>query len=84
KKSVADARNNTVSLAYDGFNRLSTIAFPDASSETSQYDADGDLTIWTNRGGFSVVRCYDVLNRKLSEAGITGATNAGACPTGGT
>ena len=34
-------------------------------------------------GGYAIVRCWDVLNRKLSEAGITGATNSGACPIGG-
>ena len=50
----------------------------------SQYDPNGDLTIWTNRGGYAIVRCYDVLGRKVSERGITGATNAGLCPTGGT
>src|SRR5665213_504355 len=85
KKSVKDANNNTINLAYDGFNRLSTITHPDSTTETSQYDPDGDLTIWTNRGGFGVVRCYDVLNRKVSETGYTGATNTGACPalTGG-
>ena len=30
------------------------------------------------------MRCYDVLGRTVSERGITGATNAGLCPTGGT
>src|SRR5665213_3633525 len=55
KKSVKDANNNTINLAYDGFNRLSTITHPDSTTETSQYDPDGDLTIWTNRGGFGVV-----------------------------
>jgi RHS repeat-associated protein len=84
KKSVTDARNNAVGLAYDGVNRLSAITYPDGSTEQNQYDPDSDLTIWTNRGGFGVVRCWDVLNRKVSEIGVTGATNAGTCPTGGT
>jgi len=84
KTSVADANNKIVTLGYDGFNRLAVITFPNNKTETSQYDPDGDLTIWTNRGGFSVVRCYDVLNRKVSETGTTGAVNSGACPTGGT
>ena len=60
------------------------IRHPDSTTETSQYDPDGDLVIWTNRGGFGVVRCYDVLNRKISETGITGASLSGACATGGT
>ena len=84
KLSVTDANSNTIHLGYDGFNRLNLITHPDSTTETSQYDPDGDLVIWTNRGGFGVVRCYDVLNRKLSETGITGATLSGACATGGT
>jgi YD repeat-containing protein len=84
KASVTDANGNTITLAYDGFNRLAAITHPDSTTETSQYDPDGDLTIWTNRGGFAIVRCYDVLNRKVSETGTTGASNTGACPTGGT
>ena len=84
KASITDANGNLVRLSYDGFNRVSAITFADGTSEGSQYDLNGDLTIWTNRGGFGIVRCYDVLGRKLSERGITGATNAGLCPTGGT
>ena len=65
-------------------NRLNLITHPDSTTETSVYDPDGDLVIWTNRGGFGVVRCYDALNRKVSETGITGASVSGACATGGT
>ncbi|MBA3812230.1 MAG: RHS repeat protein [Caulobacteraceae bacterium] len=82
KRAVIDANANRIGLAYDGFNRLSAITHPDNTTELSQYDPDGDLTIWTNRGGFSVVRCYDVLNRKVSEEGRTGATNSGGLPDG--
>ena len=84
KLSVTDANTHTIHLGYDGFNRLNKITHPDATTETSVYDPDGDLVIWTNRGGFGVVRCYDVLNRKISETGTTGASLSGACATGGT
>ena len=85
KTSVKDANGNTITLGYDGFLRLASITHPDLTTEASQYDPDGDLTIWTNRGGFSIVRCYDVLNRKLSDEGRTGAANdSSACPAGGT
>jgi len=84
RTSVQDANGNTIAMAYDGLNRLATVTHPDGKTETRQYDADGDLTIWTNRGRFAIVRCYDALHRKVSEAGITGATNVGACPAGGT
>ncbi|MBA3810417.1 MAG: RHS repeat-associated core domain-containing protein [Caulobacteraceae bacterium] len=84
KRAVIDANANRIGLAYDSFNRLAAITHPDNTTELSAYDPDGDLTIWTNRGGYSIVRCYDVLNRKVSEEGRTGATNTGACPTGGT
>ena len=47
-----DARSNTVTLGYDGFNRRSATTFPDSSAETAAYDPNGDMTIWTNRGGW--------------------------------
>jgi YD repeat-containing protein len=99
KLSVTDANSNTTQLAYDGFNRLSRITYADQTTEASQYDKDGDLTIWTNRGGYGVVWCGacpragqrpdpgDALNRVVSESGITGASSADqtlACPTGRT
>jgi YD repeat-containing protein len=59
KLSVTDANSNTTQLAYDGFNRLSKITYADQTTEASQYDKDGDLTIWTNRGGYGVVRCFE-------------------------
>ncbi len=81
KTSVTDANTNTIQLGYDGFNRLSKISHPDLTTELSAYDPNGDLTNWTNRGGFSLVRCYDVLSRKLSETGISGVANDNtACP----
>ncbi|HEV2364398.1 MAG TPA: Ig-like domain-containing protein [Caulobacteraceae bacterium] len=82
KTSVEDANNNITQLAYDGFNRVSKITFPDSSTEQSQYDLDGDLTIWINRGGFGIVRCYDADNRKVSEKGYSNVTNDNTdCPS---
>ena len=80
----ADARNNVLVFSYDGFMRPYRTTYADATFEENDYDPNGDMTIWTNRGGYSLTRCYDALGRKVSEQGVTGATNAGACPTGGT
>ena len=82
--SEADARGNAITYAYDGFDRLAVTTYADGTTEKNQYDPMSAVTIWTNRGGFSLVRCYDALGRKVSERGLTGATNSGACPTGGT
>ena len=81
--SETDARGNAIHYAYDGFDRLITTTYADNTTETAQYDPRGELTIATNRGGLGLVDCYDKLGRKVSEASINGATNQGACPTGG-
>jgi YD repeat-containing protein len=48
------AHLNVTSLAYDGFDRLSTTTYPDSSTEVLSYDADSDvLTRQTVSGAFA-------------------------------
>ena len=75
--SITDARNNAFSMTYDGYDRLITTTFADATTEKNQYDLNGNVLAWTNRGAFTVVRGYDNLNRKICEEGLTGATVTG-------
>lgn len=97
-----DARGNTITTTYDGLDRLFRTTFPavvdqgsnNVGSTYEQYDYDpsGNVTIWTNREGYQLIRCYDALGRKVAERGVTGASNqtvsmggaTGSCPQGGT
>jgi len=82
--SITDARGNAFSMAYDGFDRLITTTFADATTEQNQYDANDNVLAWTNRGGFTVVRGYDNLGRKICEEGVTGAAvTTTTCVSGG-
>ena len=82
--SETDSRGNAIRYAYDGFDRPSVTTYADNTTEQNQYDARGEVTIWTNRAALSQIRCYDNLGRKTAEQSVTGATNQGSCPTGGT
>jgi RHS repeat-associated protein len=54
---------NTTSFTYDGLDRLSTTTWPDSSTETLSYDADGNVTKRVTRKGDSISFAYDTLNR---------------------
>ncbi len=40
--TLTDANANATSYAYDGFDRLATATYPDASTEAYTYDADAN------------------------------------------
>lgn len=82
--SETDARGNAINSSYDGFDRLYRTTYADGTFEQNDYNAGDDVAIWTNREGLAQIRCYDALGRKISERSVTGATNTGLCPTGGT
>src|SRR5208283_4292720 len=42
-QSFSDAHPNATTYLYDGFDRLSTTTWPDSSTETLTYDADGNV-----------------------------------------
>ena len=82
--SEADARGNAITYTYDGFDRLAVTTYADGTTEKNQYDPMSQITIWTNRAALDQIRCYDALGRKTTEQSVTGATNQGACVSGGT
>lgn len=61
------ARSNTVfsttTFTPDGFDRLATTTYPDASTETLGYDADGNVLSRETRAGATIAFTYDTLNR---------------------
>src|SRR5260370_28253364 len=61
--SLADANNHVTSYTYDGFDRLSTASYPDSSTETLSYDADGNVLSRLTRANQTIQFTYDTLNR---------------------
>jgi RHS repeat-associated protein len=81
-KTVADANNNLTTYTYDGWDRLSTTAYPNPGTagvsstidiETYGYDAAGNITSWQKRDRTTnLTRAYDHLNRLVTaEDGTT-------------
>jgi RHS repeat-associated protein len=73
--SLTIARNNTTfsttSLAYDG---LATTTYPDTSTETLGYDADGNVLTRLTRASQTITFTYDTLNRLSTKAAPSEAT----------
>ena len=67
RASLTDANNHTTSYAYDGFDRLSTATYPNSSTETATYDADGNVLTRVTRKGDTISFAYDTLNRLSAE-----------------
>jgi len=75
--SVTDGENNKTSYGYDGFDRLTTVAYPvyqphqNASNggdyTQATYDANGNITSARLRDGQVIGYSYDALNRKTYE-----------------
>src|SRR6202030_4598431 len=59
---------NVTTLAYDGLDRLSTTTYPDTSTETLGYDADGNVLTRQTRAGQTITFTYDTLNRLATKA----------------
>src|SRR5215471_10701798 len=70
--SLTIARNNTTfnvtNFAYDGFDRLATTTYPDSSTETLGYDADGNVLTRKTRAAQTITFTYDTLNRLATKA----------------
>ena len=66
--SLTVARDNTTfnvtNFAYDGLNRRSTTTYPDSSTVTFGYDADGNVLTRQTRASQTVTFTYDTLNRR--------------------
>jgi len=58
-----NATFNVTNFAYDGLDRLATTTYPDSSTETLSYDADGNVLTRQTRAGQTITFAYDTLNR---------------------
>ena len=67
-ETVQDAKGNTTTYGYDGFDRLSSTTFPDNSVEAYEYDANGNMWRKTTRSGEQIYFYYDALNRLLGRS----------------
>lgn len=80
--SLSIARSNTVAdttaYAYDGFDRLATTTYPNASTDqVTAYDADGNVLTRVTRKGDTIAFAYDTLNRLCTKTIATTATTCG-------
>ena len=70
-----DANHNKTTFTYDGFDRLSTIRYPNTTAgneissttdyEQFAYDANNNKTWWKRRSGVYIYYNYDNLNREV-------------------
>jgi RHS repeat-associated protein len=65
--SREDAMSRTTSYTLDGWERVSTETYPDSSVKSFTYDADSNVTGFTDGTG-TTTRTYDADDRLLSEA----------------
>jgi RHS repeat-associated protein len=65
---------NVTTSAYDGLDRLSTMTWPDGSSEVLSYDADSNVLTRKTRKSDTITFTYDTLNRLGSKAASGEAT----------
>ncbi|WP_164689585.1 RHS repeat-associated core domain-containing protein [Herpetosiphon llansteffanensis] len=71
--AMIDALGNRVAYAYDPQRRLTSIRYPDGSTQTFVYDPMGNLVAETNRLGQERRRFYDGSHRLIGETDFAGA-----------
>jgi len=74
--SVTDANGNITAYGYDGFDRPSTMTYPDGSYEQFGYDANGKITSRRLRDGTAISYVYDGLNRVITKTLPNGEAGA--------
>ena len=72
--TVTDANNKVRTLSYDNLDRVTKVAYADASFVAFVYDKDGNLTARNDSVGGNSAYAYDELSRVLSET-LPGASN---------
>ncbi|MEA1677476.1 RHS repeat-associated core domain-containing protein [Nitrospirillum sp. BR 11163] len=81
--SLTDATGNTTGNAYDGVDRLSSMTWPNGTTEAYTYDADGNRLTRKTRKGDTLTYTYDTLNHLASKAAPGEATVTYAYDPGG-
>lgn len=78
--SQKDGNGNVTTYSYDTFNRLSSICYPDSTTDCNKitlYDARGNIKTRQLRDGTSINYSYDALNRLTSKALPEGTVSFG-------
>ncbi len=77
-RQLADGRGARSLMAYDGFDRLSRLTYPDPSSglpegpyEAWTYDPAGNPVAFRDRSAQTFTATYDALNRVIGHGGAT-------------
>ncbi|HVF51414.1 MAG TPA: Ig-like domain-containing protein [Pyrinomonadaceae bacterium] len=66
-QGVTDQYGQTVGLTYDGLHRLRVKTLPGGYTETSDYDANGNIVSTKDRNNRETTMTYDALNRVATE-----------------
>ena len=67
KASRTDALGRLTTYTLDGWERVTTTTYPDSSTKTVSYDADSNVTAFSDATG-TTARTYDADSRLLSES----------------
>ena len=78
---TTDQQGRQTSFQYDDMGRLVTTSYPDATVETSTYDAEGRRLTSTDRAGRTTLFDYDELGRLTKATYVDGALDAIKCGT---
>ncbi len=66
--SLTNANGYATSFTPDGFDRLATTTYPDASTQVLAYDADSNVLTRQTRAAQTISFTYDTLNRLSTKA----------------
>ncbi len=75
-ETITDANGNPTRYEYDGFERIASTRYPEATQtglssssdrENFSYDENGNLKIWQRRSGDTLEYDYDALNRVIEK-----------------
>jgi YD repeat-containing protein len=72
--SISDALGHATQYLYDGFDRLSTTTYADASTEQYSYDSNSNVLQITTRAGATIGFTYDALNQTSTKSPQSEAT----------
>ena len=66
--TVADPNGNVTAFAYDDSGNAVSATYADQSKESWGYDAQGNVTAWTNRRGKTMTFTYDTAGQLTSKS----------------
>ncbi len=77
-KKLTDARNNAYNLAWEEEGMRKSLQWPDAAKQSSEYDANGDLSVWKAKGNAGNVTISRNAAAELTARSWTAGTESGS------